>query len=225
MNVTIRLFAGLKELVGGQEIAVQIRDGATVGELEERLAQEYPRLKPVLPGLAFAVGEEYRTRGYVLHDNDEIALIPPISGGSRVFEVTDEVLDSGPDIAAVADPANGALVLFLGTVRSEDQGRKVRHLEYDAFRSMAEKEMRKVGDEVLARWPVVKLAMRHRVGRLQVGETALVVAVSAPHRREAFAACAYSIDRIKETVPIWKKETWEDGEAWLSGHPVDTANE
>jgi molybdopterin synthase catalytic subunit len=225
MKVTVRLFAGLKEWVGRQEITVNLPEGATVSDLAEHLGREYPRLKPILPGLAFAVNEEYRSRDYVLHDNDEVALIPPISGGADDFELTDQALDPTPLIAAVSDPANGALVLFLGNVRDEDQGRKVRYLEYDAFRSMAAKEMRRAVEEALARWPAVKIALRHRVGRLPVGETALIVAVSAPHRDEAFEACRHVIDRIKQIVPIWKKETWEDGESWLEGHPVQAAND
>ena len=137
-----------------------------------------------------------------------------------MFELTEDILDPRPLIEKVQHSGSGALVLFLGVVRDEDQGRKVRYLEYDAYRSMAEKEMRQVGEEVVARWPSTRIAMRHRVGRLAVGETALIVAVSAPHRSEAFEACRYAIDRIKEVVPIWKKEVWEDGEAWLEGHPA-----
>lgn len=137
-----------------------------------------------------------------------------------MFELTDDVLDPKPLIEEVQHSASGALVLFLGVVRDQNQGRKVRFLEYDAYRSMAEKEMRHVGDEIATRWPTARIAMRHRVGRLAVGETALVIAVSAPHRSEAFEACRYAIDRIKEIVPIWKKEVWEDGEAWMEGHPV-----
>jgi len=139
-----------------------------------------------------------------------------------VFDLTEDLLDPKPLIENVQRPGSGALVLFLGVVRDEDQGRKVRYLDYDAYRSMAEKEMQRVGEEVLARWPSTRIAMRHRVGRLAVGETALVVAVSAHHRGEAFEACRHAIDRIKEIVPIWKKEVWEDGEAWLEGHPVRT---
>jgi molybdopterin synthase catalytic subunit len=137
-----------------------------------------------------------------------------------MFDLTENALDPNPLVNDVRRPGAGALVLFFGVVRDEDQGRKVRYLEYDAYRSMAEKEMRKVGEEVLARWPSTRIAMRHRVGRLAVGETALIVAVTAPHRSVAFEACRHAIDRIKEIVPIWKKETWEDGEAWLEGHPV-----
>ena len=137
-----------------------------------------------------------------------------------MFDLTEDPLDPGPVIEDVRHPGSGAVVVFLGIVRDEDQGRRVRHLEYDAYHSMAEKEIRKVAEEVLARWPATRIAMRHRFGRLAVGETALVVAVSAPHRGDAFEACRYAIDRIKEIVPIWKKEVWEDGEAWLEGHPV-----
>jgi molybdopterin synthase catalytic subunit len=213
------MFAGLKELVGGQEIVVELPDGARVGDLAEALGREYPRLKAVIPGLAFAVNEEYRSHEHVLHDNDEIALIPPISGGTNIFELTDEPIDPAPLVAHVSDQANGAVVVFLGTVRSEDRGRKVLSLEYEAYRSMAAKELRRVAEETRERWLEAKVAMRHRIGRLQVGETALIIAVSAPHRNEAFEACRYVIDRIKQIVPIWKKETWEDGESWLEGHP------
>ena len=137
-----------------------------------------------------------------------------------MFDLTEDPLDLNTLIEEVRHPGSGALAVFLGVVRDQDRGRKVRYLEYDAYRSMAEKEMRRVGEEVLTRWPLARIAMRHRFGRLEVGETALIVAVSAPHRSDAFEACRYAIDRIKEIVPIWKKEVWEDGEAWLEGHPV-----
>jgi len=137
-----------------------------------------------------------------------------------MFDLTEEPLDPGQVIQQVRHAGSGAVVVFLGTVRDEDQGRRVRYLEYEAYRSMAEKEMEGVGDEALTRWPSVRIAMRHRIGRLAVGDVALVIAVSAPHRSDAFEACRYAIDRIKEVVPIWKKEVWEDGEAWLEGHAV-----
>ncbi len=139
-----------------------------------------------------------------------------------MIDLTEEPLEPGPVIDAVRHSGAGAIVVFLGIVRDEDQGRKVSYLEYDAYRSMAEKEMRHIGEELLARWPAVRIAMRHRCGRLGVGETALVIAVSAPHRGDAFEACRYAIDRVKEVVPIWKKEVWEDGEAWLEGHPASS---
>jgi molybdopterin converting factor subunit 1 len=219
VRVKAKLFAGIRELVGASEVVVDLPDGATVRDLEERLGCDYPRLEPLLPSLAFAVDEEYTARDHVLHDGNEVAVIPPISGGA-IIDLTEERLDPGPVIDAVLHPGSGAVVVFLGTVRDEDQGRKVRYLEYDAYRSMAEKEMQRIGEELLARWPAARIAMRHRFGRLEVSETALVIAVSAPHRADAFEACRYAIDRIKEIVPIWKKEVWDDGEAWLEGHPA-----
>ncbi len=136
-----------------------------------------------------------------------------------MFELTEEPLDPAAVIAAVSHEGCGAVVVFLGVVRGVDEGRKVRYLEYDAYAPMAEKELRRIGDEIAERWPEARIAICHRFGHLEVGETALVIAASASHRAEAFEACRYAIDRIKEVVPIWKKEVWEDGEAWLEGHP------
>jgi molybdopterin synthase catalytic subunit len=137
-----------------------------------------------------------------------------------MFEITQDALDTQPLVDFVRKDESGAVVLFYGVVRGENQGRKVLCLEYDAYAPMAVKEMREIGDEMRSRWPITGVAMRHRIGRLGVGETSLIIAVSAPHRQDAFAACHYAIDRIKEVVPIWKKEVWEGGEAWVEGHAV-----
>jgi molybdopterin synthase catalytic subunit len=135
-----------------------------------------------------------------------------------MFEITSEVLELRPLLDLVREDESGAVVLFCGVVRGQNQGRKVLYLEYDAYAPMAVKEMRKIGEEMRSRWPIAGVAMSHRIGRLEVGETSLIIAVSAPHRQDAFAACHYAIDRMKEAVPIWKKEVWEGGEAWLEGH-------
>jgi molybdopterin synthase catalytic subunit len=137
-----------------------------------------------------------------------------------VFDVTRDVLDPQPLLDFVRKDESGAVVVFHGVVRGRSEGRRVLYLEYDAYVPMAVKEMQRIGEELRARWQVTAVAMRHRIGRLEVGETCLVVAVSAPHRKDAFAACHYAIDRLKETVPIWKKEVWEGGEAWVEGHVV-----
>lgn len=139
-----------------------------------------------------------------------------------MFEVTGDVLDPRPLLDFVSKRESGAVVVFLGTVRSENEGRAVSRLEYEAYAPMAAKEMRRIGEEIRERWPATEVAMQHRVGRLEVGETAVVIAVSSPHRAEAFAACQYAIDRLKEIVPIWKKEVWEGGEAWLEGERGDS---
>jgi molybdopterin synthase catalytic subunit len=132
-----------------------------------------------------------------------------------MFEVTEQVLDANVVLRKVAADTMGAVVTFVGIVRGFSEGRKVLYLEYEAYKEMAEKKLAEVGQEISRRWPTVKVAVTHRVGHLEVGEAAVVIAVAAPHRGEAFEACKYAIDRLKEIVPIWKKEVWEDGEGWI----------
>ncbi|HEX5479036.1 MAG TPA: molybdenum cofactor biosynthesis protein MoaE [Dehalococcoidia bacterium] len=135
-----------------------------------------------------------------------------------MFAITREPLDPQPLVDAVRKDESGAVALFYGVVRNHNMGRSVQYLEYDAYESMALKKLREVADEVCAKFPVNGIAALHRIGRLQIGETSLLVAVSSPHRKEAFEACHYAVDRIKETVPVWKKEVWEDGSEWIEGH-------
>jgi molybdopterin synthase catalytic subunit len=135
-----------------------------------------------------------------------------------MFAITREPLDPAPLVDAVRRDESGAVALFYGVVRNENMGRNVQYLEYDAYPEMAIKKMQEVADEVRAKFPVTGVGVLHRIGRLEVGETSLLVAVSSGHRGEAFAACHYAVDRIKQIVPVWKKEVWEDGEAWIEGH-------
>jgi molybdopterin synthase catalytic subunit len=154
-----------------------------------------------------------------LRSGDEVCLFPPVSGGSEgadLYRMTSEPLSEAAATAAVAHPEAGGLVVFSGVVRNETGGRRVKFLEYEAYQPMAEARMREIGQMVRARWPGVKaVAMVHRVGRLEIGEASVIIAVSAAHRAEAFEACRYAIDRLKETVPVWKKEHFEDGEVWV----------
>lgn len=138
-----------------------------------------------------------------------------------MFEITQAPLDPAPLVAAVRRDESGAIALFYGVVRNENMGRAVQYLEYDAYPEMAIKKMREVADEVRAKFPVTGIGVLHRIGRLEIGETSLLVAVSSGHRGEAFEACHYAVDRIKQIVPIWKKEVWEDGEEWIEGHAVE----
>ena len=135
-------------------------------------------------------------------------------------EITAAPLVPEPFLQHVRRDDSGAVALFLGVVRDHSHGRRVLYLEYDAYPSMAVKKLRQVAEEIRSRWDITDVAINHRTGRLEVGETSLLVAVSAPHRREAFEACHYAVDRIKEIVPVWKKEVWEGGEAWIEGDPV-----
>ncbi len=226
MKVNVRLFAGLHDLLGKRDVVLELAEGATVLQLREQLAKEYPIVTPYLTTLVCAVDEEYVPAEHRLREGDEVALIPPVSGGgdAELFEVTAEPLDSQRLVEAVRKDESGAVALFFGVARNHSEGRRVRALEYDAYPSMAEKKLREVGDEVRARWPITGIGVLHRTGVLAIGEASLLVAVSAAHRKEAFEACHYAVDRIKETVPIWKKEIWEDGEgegAWVAGHPVE----
>jgi molybdopterin synthase catalytic subunit len=132
-----------------------------------------------------------------------------------MFEITDQPLSLEPVVNAVKKSSSGAIATFLGVVRERTRGRMVRYLEYDAYREMAVPKMREIADEIRRKWEVDEIAMLHRIGHLQVGEASVAIAVSAPHRHQALAACAYAIDRLKETVPIWKKEVWTDGEEWV----------
>jgi molybdopterin converting factor subunit 1 len=225
MKVHIRLFAGLHDLLGERNVTLELSDGATVADLRDQLSRQYPVITPYLPTLVCAVDEEYVTPDHALRDGDDVALIPPVSGGSAdagLFEITKEPLDPQRAAGAVRQDESGAVVLFSGVARNHSEGRRVLALVYDAYPEMAARKLREVAEEVRARWPISGIAIHHRIGRLEIGEASLLVAVSSAHRQEAFEACQYAVDRVKQTVPIWKKEIWEDGEgAWVAGHAVD----
>jgi molybdopterin synthase catalytic subunit/molybdopterin converting factor small subunit len=230
VQVTVKLFAGLRDIIGG-DITEEF-DTATikVEDLRARLEESQPKLVPYLSGVAIAVNEEYILEpGEELSDGDEVALIPPISGGAtRTTDanetpyclVTTEVLQPRALRQRVMTDASGAAVVFEGVVRNHHEGRAVERLEYEAYTSMAERQLAAVRDEVLAEFAdreVHDLAAHHRIGSLEVGETSLLVAVSAAHRRDAFEAALRAVDRIKETVPVWKKEYGPDGAHWQEG--------
>jgi len=214
MRIRVRLFAAYRERVGRSELEMDMPEGATAGDALRRLAQEYPALQGLLEATAIAVNREYVGLGRDLKEGDEVALLPPVSGGGP-FEVTTRQVTADELIPYVVDETVGAVVTFVGVVRGFSRGKKVSYLEYEAYPEMAEAKLAEIGEEIRQRWQIDKVAIVHRVGRLEVGETAVVIAVGSPHRREAFAACQYAIDRIKQIVPIWKKEVWEDGEVWI----------
>jgi MoaE-MoaD fusion protein len=206
MPVTVRLFAGLRE-----------RAGWSQRELEglERVADVWPALElgEEPGGLLYAVNREYAEPGQELRDGDEVALIPPVSGGA--FRVTEEPLSLDAAVAEVADERAGGIATFTGTVRRQSRGREVLHLEYEAYAEMAEDVITQLAAELDGAHDLCGIAIHHRVGRVEIGEPSVVIAVSAPHRQDALAACREAIDRLKETVPLWKKEVYEGGEEWL----------
>jgi molybdopterin synthase catalytic subunit len=204
--VRVRLFAGLRERAGWSEREL---DGV------DRVADVWPALdlgaEPA--GLLYAVNKEYAHGDRDLEDGDEVALIPPVSGGA--FRVTDQPLSLEAVAAEVADERAGAVATFSGTVRRQSRGREVTRLEYEAYAEMAEEVMAQLAAELEQRYELCAVAIHHRMGVLGIGEASVVVAVSAPHRQDALAACKDAIDALKETVPLWKKEVYEGGEEWI----------
>ena len=222
MRVQIRLFAQLRELMGGDIEEQFAADRVTVLELQQRLEETRPLLAPFLPTLAVAVNEEYCIDAATeIGEGDAVALIQPISGGAVPhFLVTPAPLDGDALRDLVRTAASGAVVLFEGAVRDQHQGHAVLRLEYEAYASMAERQLEATGREVLAEFAggeVHDLAAHHRTGMLELGEASLLVAVSAAHRADAFAAALRAVDRIKETVPVWKKEYGPGGAVWQEG--------
>ncbi len=225
MRVHVRLFASLKQIVGGDVTEDFEGDRITVSVLTQRLAERYPILKPHFETIAVAVNQEYCTdRSQLIADGDEVALIQPISGGAsepptdRIL-VTSDPLDALNVRRLVLTPASGALVVFEGVVRDRHEGHSVLRLEYEAYGPMAEKTMREVATAVERDYDIHDIAIHHRIGTLEVGETSLLVAVTAEHRRDAFEAALAAVDRVKESVPVWKREYSEDGATWQEGTP------
>jgi MoaE-MoaD fusion protein len=208
VEVVVRLFAALRERAGTGERRLELDDGATTGDVWSALELgEEPR------GLLYAVNKEYADRGRPLADGDEVALIPPVSGGA--VRLSEEPLDLGAAVAEVADERAGAIATFIGTTRVESRGRTVLHLEYEAYEGMAERVMHELAASLRERHSLCAVAIHHRVGRVGIGEQSVVIAVSAPHRDDALTACRTAIDTLKETVPLWKKEVYEDGAEWI----------
>jgi molybdopterin synthase catalytic subunit len=203
--VTVRLFAGLRERAGWSRREVE---AATVADIWRTL-----ELGDEPAGLLYAVNKEYATPDRALADGDEVALIPPVSGGA--FLLSDEPLSLDRVVEEVRDEQAGAIATFTGTTRIQSRGRTVTHLDYEAYEGMAEKVMAEIAAGLQSRYELTAVAIHHRVGRVGIGETSVVIAVSAPHRQDALAACKDAIDELKERVPLWKKEVYAGGEEWI----------
>ena len=215
MKVRMKCFATVRDIVGQREILLDLPHGTTAAGLLDQVVLEHPRLRGLAPSLLLAVNREYVERGRILVEGDEVALIPPVSGGADLYEITESPLSLDVLAKAVGQNTSGAVASFLGIVRGFARGRQVQRLEYDAYPEMATMKMRQIGEEIHRRWPIDRIAIVHRIGRLAIGEASVAIAVSSPHRREALQACAHAIERLKEIVPIWKKEVWADGAEWI----------
>jgi molybdopterin synthase catalytic subunit/molybdopterin converting factor small subunit len=208
VKVHVRLFAALRERAGSGDVEVDLPDDAVVADVWTAL-----RLGDEPRGLLFAVNRAYAGRATALGPGDEVALIPPVSGGD--FRLSDEQLSLEAAVAEVRSSDAGAIATFVGTTRARSRGRDVVHLEYEAYEGMAEKVMADLALDLTRRHDLCAVAIHHRVGRVEIGDTSVVIAVSAPHRADALAACAEAIEELKASVPLWKKEIYEGGEEWI----------
>ncbi len=216
MKVKVKLFALYRERAGTNELWLDLPDGASVQDALNTLAQRFPSLEELLGRAFFALNKRYVKLQDPLKDGDELAVFPPVSGGAKKFEITHSPISADEVMARVSAPSIGGIVLFVGVVRNENLGRKVLHLEYEAYPEMAEQILAQIGQEIREKWPQVEdVAIVHRIGKLEVGETSVVIAVAGAHREGLFDAARYAIERIKEIAPIWKKEVWAEGEEWL----------
>jgi molybdopterin synthase catalytic subunit len=219
VNLRVLYFAVVRERLGRDADALELPAGATVAMLLDELERRHPGIAALRPALKVAVNEGFVALTHPLADGDEVALIPPVSGGAGPFRITDQPLELDEVIRAVSIAEHGGVVSFTGVVRSVSHGKRIVRLEYEAYRPMAERTLAEIGAQIAAELPGTRLAIVHRVGTLAVGEAAVVIAASAPHRAAAFEACRAAIDRLKESVPIWKKEIAEDGETWIGLGP------
>jgi molybdopterin synthase catalytic subunit/molybdopterin converting factor small subunit len=206
--VQVRLFAGLREHAGFGEREVKLEDGASAGDVWSSLD-----LGDEPAGLVYAVNRSYTERDEPLADGDEVALIPPVSGGG--FRLIEGPIDAPSVMAEAESDQAGAIASFVGTVRARSRDRNVLYLEYEAYEGMAEQVMAELAVTLKSKYALCEVAIAHRIGRVEIGEASVAIAVSAPHRHDALAACKEAIDTLKQTVPLWKKEVYEGGEEWI----------
>jgi molybdopterin synthase catalytic subunit len=219
MKIKVLFFGVTKDLTGLQEEQAEFPEGLSLDSLWCRYAARFPRLDDLSSALLMAVNQEIADRGRTLRDGDEVAFLPPVSGGSSgdYYLLTRSPIPTADLVRQQKASEDGAVVTFEGVVRNNSGGRRTLYLEYEAYEPMAIRKMEEIGGEVRREFAIDHIGMMHRLGRLEIGETSVVIIVTAAHRRAAFAACQFAIDRLKQIVPIWKKEYFEDGSVWAEG--------
>jgi molybdopterin synthase catalytic subunit len=226
MRVQVLFFGVLKEIVGKPVEVIDLPEGASLRDVLARYELQIPRLKELLPSLALAVNQQYSGPDTKLNEGDEVALLPPVSGGAtepggrrRYALIVREAIDTQRALRGLKRGEDGAALVFEGIVRNQTRGRKTLYLDYEAYEEMALEQMESLAAEAVRQFQIRDVAILHRLGRLEIGETSVLIVVASAHRAAAFDACRWLIDTLKRTVPIWKKEYFEDGAVWADGEP------
>ena len=221
MKINLLLFGSVREAAGTSKLIVELADGASVADLRIWLAERNPVVEKLGDRLAASINTEMAQADDVLEDGDEVAFLPPVAGGDGAVKrctISELPLDEAEVAARVEGPDAGGVISFIGRIRNHARGHTIEHLEYEAYPAMAEKEMEKIVDEAAEKWPGTRVAIAHRIGRLEIGDAAVIVIAASAHRGEAFDACEFAIDTLKVTVPIWKREVATDGAYWVDDH-------
>jgi len=230
MRVRVLFFGQLKEITGLTQDDAELSDGARVEDLFERYGRRFPKLAEFRASIAASVNQEYAAWRAPLSPGDEVAFLPPVSGGQQIavaediFQFVREPIAARAMLDAMKAPENGALVVFDGFVRNNFKGQRTLYLEYEAYEPMADAKMREIGAQIREQFSIHRLVIIHRLGRLEVGETSVLIAVSSAHRAAAFDACRYAIDTLKRSVPIWKKEYFAGGAVWAEGEVASSTS-
>lgn len=225
MQVRVLFFGTLRDVMGNAEATVTVPDGAHVSYLLDWYSEQIPGVKGLLPSVAVSVNQEYASRTATLSDGDEVALLPPVSGGvdatlfGRYSELVRNKIDAAGLMHSMKAPSDGAVVVFEGIVRDNTRGRRTMYLDYHAYEEMAIKQMDALVEQALRDFKIDQARIIHRLGKMEIGETSVWIGVTSPHRGAAYDASRFLIDTLKKTVPIWKKEYFEDGAVWADGEP------
>jgi MoaE-MoaD fusion protein len=230
MQIRVLFFGVLKDLAGKASDSISLPDDATLGDVLSRYQQVIPRLNDMAASVAMSVNREYAGPTTRLRQGDEVALLPPVSGGAadgeegaanrgRYAAIVRDAIETASILKSIKRPEDGAAAIFEGIVRNHTRSRRTLYLDYEAYQEMALKQMEELAERALAEFKIRDVAIVHRLGRLEVGETSVLIVVASAHRAAAFDACRWLIDTLKRTVPIWKKEHFEDGAVWADGEP------
>lgn len=230
VRVKVLFFGMLRDITGRSEESIEVADGARLDSVFDHYATQFPRLRGLQSSIVLACNHQFCDRSVAVHDNDEVAFLPPVSGGSdrytheiadadtgHFFALTRQPIDAAGIARQILRGEDGAMVNFEGVVRNNTKGRSTRFLDYECYEPMAVKTMAEIGREIAKTHSISRIAMVHRLGRMEIGETSVAVVVTAPHRKPAFEAALEGINRLKRLVPIWKKEHFADGEVWVEG--------